>query len=54
MAKIPDPEVEAAYWEAARTGMTDALLNAYERLISLLSMKPETVEAYMASRYHEV
>ena len=43
-------------WLMAQTrmGMTCALWKAYQRLPVLLSLKPETVEAYMATRYHEV
>ena len=48
-------EVWQEFREAAkRTGMTDALRKAMERLPVLLSMKPETFEAYCATRMHEV
>ncbi len=37
-----------------RTGRTEALEMAKERILILLDMKPETVEAYFATRYDEV
>ena len=48
---IPDPEVSWE-WDLAASrpnGLTFALVKARQRLPILLSMKPETVEAYMAT-----
>ncbi len=58
MRKISDitelGEVWDAFWESYLvTGMTPALDKARERLPLLCSMKPETVEAYFATRYDE-
>lgn len=45
-------EVYAEFIKAiAKTGETPALTKAGERLPVLLSMKPETVEAYSACQY---
>jgi len=48
-------EVWQEFHEAVkRTGMTDNLRKAMERIPVLLTMKPETFEAYCATRMHEV
>lgn len=46
---IPDVEVYQEWLAAASrpNGLTHALVKARQRLPVLLSMKPETVEAYM-------
>jgi hypothetical protein len=45
---IPDQEVNQEWLAATiKTGLTDNLVRARHRLPVLLSMKPETVEAYM-------
>jgi hypothetical protein len=48
---IPDPEVYQKWMDAVcrPDGMTLALVKARQRLAVLLTMKPETVEAYMAT-----
>jgi hypothetical protein len=47
-SNVIDPEVYLEWCKAYELmGMTFALKKAYERLPVLLSMKPETVEAYM-------
>jgi hypothetical protein len=47
-SNVIDPEVFQEWMDAYnRMGMTFALWKAYQRLPILLSMKPETVEAYM-------
>jgi hypothetical protein len=53
-SNVIDPEVYLE-WQSAlnKAGMTFALKKAYERLPVLLSMKPETVEAYFATRLDE-
>jgi len=49
-SNVIDPEVFQEWLDARnRTGMTGALRKAYERLPVLLSMKPETVEAYLST-----
>lgn len=53
---IPDAEVYQEWTEAVSrpNGMTFALVKARQRLPVLLSMKPETVEAYMGTRMKDV
>ena len=48
---IPDPEVYQEWMDAVcrPAGMTLALVKARQRLSVLLTMKPETVEAYMVT-----
>lgn len=55
-SNVIDPDVYLAWHEAlAKQGyMSFALKKAYERLPVLLSMKPETVEAYFSTRMDEV
>ena len=49
-SNVIDPEVYLEWTKALEVqGMTFALKKDYERLPVLLSMKPETVEAYMAT-----
>jgi len=52
---MPDHEIEMEFdFAIDRTGLTDALIRAREKLTMLLNMSPQDVERFLTPLYQEL